>query len=526
MVTTASGIPLPPWAGPDDVAPGLTNRVGRPGAPPFTRGLHETMYRTKPWTIRQLAGFGTAKDTNGRYRLLLERGATGINGVFDYPSLRAVGSDDPRAFSDVGRGGVAVDVVEDFSDLFDGIPLDKVSVSLVSSQPIGAVIHLAMFLRAAAQRGFEPKDLSGTSQNDFLMETAVTIAPQALAPKDSFRLECDLIAYASEHLPRWNPVSVTGYNYREAGADAPLEMALVLAHAQAIARELLERGLEPRSFLPRLSFFLCAHNDLFEEVAKFRALRRMWSSWVRDDLGVADESCQRFRFHTQTSGATNVARFAHVNIARSAIQGLGAVLGGTQSLHINGYDEALSIPTEHAALTAMRTQYVLLHETGVARSADPLGGSWLVELLTDRIEEAASGTLATIDGLGGVVAATEAGWVHRELARLAFAHQQALEDGRSLVVGVNTALDGIDDEPPTFSLPAGTAARQKDRIDWVRHHRDDAGADRVAAAVVEACQSADNVVPAIVDAVEADLTLGELGDLLRGALGTWEPPLW
>ena len=450
---TASGIRVPVAARPADVAAGLHARLGEPGEFPFTRGPHPAMYRTRPWTMRQLAGFGSAADTNERYRLLLAQGATGINGVFDYPSLRAFGSDDDRAASDVGRGGVAVDVRDDFEQLFADIPLEDVSVSLVSSQPIGAVPHLAMFLRAADRRGLDPSRLAGTSQNDFLMETAVTIAPLALPPAASFRLECDLIEHAVRHLPRWNPVSITGYNYREAGADAPLEMALVLAHGQAIAAELDRRGLAPTAYLPRLSFFLCAHNDLFEEIAKFRALRRMWSTWVRDGLGVDDDRCQRFRFHTQTSGATNVARFAHVNIARSAIQALGAVLGGTQSLHINGYDEALSIPTEHAALTALRTQYVLLHETGVANAADPLGGSWLVEHLTDEIEASAQQTMATIEAEGGVVAATEHGWVHRELARCAFEQQRAIDDGEHLVVGLNTLMEGVDEQPASLRAP-------------------------------------------------------------------------
>ncbi len=484
------------------------------------------MYRGRPWTIRQLAGFGDAADTNERYRLLLGQGATGVNGVFDYPSLRAFGSDDPRAISDVGRGGVAVDIADDFDLLFADIRLDEISVSLVSSQPIGALPHLAMYLRAAERRGFERASLAGTSQNDFLMETAVTIAPEALPPAASFRLECDLAEYAVGQLPRWNPVSVTGYNYREAGADARLEMALALAHGQAIVVELLGRGCAPEAVLPRISFFMCAHNDFFEEVAKFRALRRMWSRWVRDDLGVTDDRSQRFRFHTQTSGATNVARFAHVNIARSALQALGAVLGGTQSLHINGYDEALSIPTEHAALTALRTQYVLLHETGVARSADPLGGSWLVEHLTDQIEAAASSELATIQQLGGVVAATEAGWVHRELARRAFEQQRSIEDRSSLVVGINCQVEGVDEPPAAFALPVETAVRQQERIREVVRRRREADAVRAKRDLADACLTGVNLMAPTMDAVDADVTLGEIGAVYRGALGTWEPPLW
>ncbi|CAN5428591.1 MAG: methylmalonyl-CoA mutase [Acidimicrobiia bacterium] len=524
--TTASGIPVPVCAGPSTVAPGLEDRLGEPGGFPFTRGLHEVMYRERPWTIRQLAGFGSAADTNERYRLLLRQGATGINGVFDYPSLRAFGSDDERAASDVGRGGVAVDVIDDFEDLFAGIPLADVSVSLVSSQPIGAVPHLAMYLRAAQRRGVDLHQLAGTSQNDFLMETAITIAPLALPPQASFRLECDLVEFATLHLPRWNPLSVTGYNYREAGAEAPLEMALVLAHGRAVACELIRRGHAPEAFLPRLSFFLCAHNDFFEEIAKFRAIRRMWSHWVRDELGVADERCQRFRFHTQTSGVTNVSRFAHVNIARSALQALAAVMGGTQSLHVNGYDEALSIPTEHAALTALRTQYVLLHESGVASATDPLGGSWLVEHLTDEIEQAAEQVLAQIETHGGIVASTENGWVHRELARQAFDHQRALEDGTRLVVGVNTQLEGPDEQPAPFPLPSGTVEGQRARIATVLERRDSGRAEQALACLAEVCRSDENVMDAALRAVDADVTLGEFGQVFRSALGTWEFPLW
>jgi methylmalonyl-CoA mutase N-terminal domain/subunit len=523
---TSSGIRVPACAGPEHVRPGLGERTGRPGEFPYTRGVRAEMYRERAWTIRQLAGFGTATDTNARYRTLLERGATGINGVFDYPSLRAFDSDDPRARADVGRGGVAVDVSDDFDDLFAGIPLDRVSVSLVSSQPIGAVCHFAMFVRAAERRGIAREMLSGTSQNDFLMETAITIAPEALPPAGSFRLECDLAEFTLRSVPRWNPVSVSGYNYREAGADAPLEMALALAHGQAVVRELLNRGLEPERILPRISFFLDAHNDFFEEVAKFRATRRMWAHWVRDELGVKDTASQRFRFHVQTSGVTNTARCAQVNIARSMVQALSAVLGGAQSLHVNGYDEAVSIPTEQAALTALRSQLVLLHETGVARSADPLGGSYLVEYLTDSIEDRARATLRQIDAFGGIVAATEQAWVHRELSRIAIATQEALENGDALVVGVN--LDAEDDAQPIegFEIPAGTCERQAERLAAVRKRRDGAGVTRALDCVASACRESVNVVPAVIAAVDADATLGELGLVFRDTLGRWEFPLW
>ncbi|MGH8517846.1 MAG: methylmalonyl-CoA mutase family protein, partial [Panacagrimonas sp.] len=297
-ITTHSGIPLPGVAGPEHLHPDHAARVGTPGQFPFTRGIRDQMYRDRPWTIRQLAGFGTAADTNRRYRMLLASGSNAINGVFDYPSLRAFDSDDPRARSDVGNGGVAIDVRDDFDDLFDQIPLDRTSVSLVSSQPIGAVPHFAMYLRTAERRGIAPSALSGTSQNDFLMETAITIAPEALPPAGSFQLECDLAQFTIREVPRWNPVSVSGYNYREAGADAPLEMAMVLSHGQAIARELIGRGLAPEAVLPRISFFLDSHSDFFEEIAKFRAARKIWAEVMRDRFGAKNERSWKLRFHT------------------------------------------------------------------------------------------------------------------------------------------------------------------------------------------------------------------------------------
>jgi methylmalonyl-CoA mutase N-terminal domain/subunit len=523
---TGSGIPLPIVADASHVRPGLEERLGAPGEFPFTRGVRSHMYRGRPWTVRQLAGFGTGTDTNARYRALLAGGATGVNGVFDYPSLRAFDSDDERAMADVGRGGVAVDVRDDFDDLFAGIALDEVSVSLVSSQPVGAVPHLAMFLRSAERRGFDPGALSGTSQNDFLMETAITIGPGVLPPADSFRLSCDVVEHALAHLPRWNPISVSGYNYREAGADAQLELGLSLAHGQAVARELLGRGLEPGAFLPRITFFFDAHNDFFEEIAKYRAARRMWATWVRDELGVTDPAAQRLRFHVQTSGVTNVARHVHVNIARSMVQALGAVLGGTQSLHVNGFDEAFSVPTEAAALTALRSQLVLLHENGVAKTADPLGGSYLVEYLTDEMEERTQTLVDQIDRQGGIVAATDSGWVHGELARTAFQTQQDIDGGRQRVVGLNVAADGPEEDVEVFVLPPGTLERQRRRLEDARARRDDRETAAALEAVQDACGSGDNVMGPVLAAIDADATVGEVGQAFRTAFGTWEYPLW
>jgi methylmalonyl-CoA mutase N-terminal domain/subunit len=397
---------------------------------------------------------------------------------------------------------------------------------LVSSQPIGAVTHLAMFLATAARRGIAREALAGTSQNDFLMETAITIAPAALPPRGSFQVECDLIEFAIRELPRWNPVSISGYNYREAGADAVLESALALAHAQAVAHEMIRRGHAPESFLSRISFFLNAHSDFFEEVAKFRAIRRAWAVWVRDVLGVQHEPSQRLRFHVQTSGVSNTARHAHVNIARSMTQALSAVLGGMQSLHVNGFDEAVSIPSEHAAMTALRSQYVLLHETGVARSADPLGGSYLVESLTDQMQERVARVVAEIDELGGVVAATESGWVHSELARLSFEAQKAIDDGDQLIVGVNTMTDGVDVPVEMFPLPPDALPRQLARLAEARRQRNESQAAAAVADVGAAAGAGVNVMPAVERAVAAGATLGEIGESLRQSFGRWDFPLW
>lgn len=501
-------------------------RIGEAGHYPFTRGIHEQMYRQRPWTMRQLAGFGSAKDTNERYKLLLKEGATGINGVFDYPTLRAFGSDETQAAPDVGRGGVAIDVLDDMRDLFADIDLSSVSTSIVSSQPIGTVPLLAMYLVEAERRGYARHELSGTTQNDFLMETAITIAPQALGPASSFRLECDVIEYSVQHLPKWNPVSITGYNYREAGADAVTEAALCLEHGRAIVEELTRRGIEPSRTLPRISFFLNAHSDFFEEVAKFRAIRRMWAQYVRDELGVTDARCQKFRFHTQTSGASNVARFAHVNIARSALQSLAAILGGTQSLHINGYDEAVSIPSEHAAMTALRTQYVLLHETGVASAVDPLGGSWFVESLTDDFEERTRERAAEIQGAGGIVEATTSGWVHSELAKQAYSLQREIDEQHRLIVGLNFLNEGIDEEPSLFELPTGTFENQQHRINEARSNRDESQAIDALNQLHDELKAGNNCMPATFNAVQGGCTVGEIGSTLRRTLGVWTPPLW
>ena len=525
-ITTASGIPLPPVVTPEHVAPDVERRLGGPGTAPYTRGIHAGMYRDRPWTVRQLAGFGSATDTNARYRLLLDKGATGINAVFDYPSLRAFDSDHPLAVPDVGRGGVAVDVTEDFDDLFAGIDLETVSVSLVSSQPIGAAPHLAMYLKAADKRKLNWDQLRGTSQNDFLMETCITIAPQALPPAASFRVACDVAEFCVQHLPRWNPISVAGYNYREAGADAVLELALTLAHGRAVVDELNRRGVPVSEAAGRVTFFLNAHNDLFEEIAKFRAARRMWYRIVHDELGCSDERAAKFKFHVQTSGMTCTAEQPLVNVARSALQAFAAICGGAQSMHVNGYDEAVSIPSEHAATVALRTQQVLQYESGIARSADPFGGSYLIEYLTDQMEAQVLDLMGDITAQGGIVAATESGWVHKEIGARAYEQMRGVTDGSYPVVGVNV---GRDEEAPSvtpFTLPADTVERQKSRLDETRRSRDQNRYADAISRIVEDFKADVNVMPAVLAAVDAGATVGEIGQALRDVAGPWEFPLW
>ena len=479
------------------------------------------MYRGRTWTVRQLAGFGTARDTNERYRFLLSNGATGINAVFDYPSLRAFDSDDPRALPDVGRGGVAVDVVADFEDLFAGIPIDSVSASLVSSQPVGAVPHLAMFLEAATRRGVSWSSLRGTSQNDFLMETCITIGVDALSPESSFRMECDLAEFSIEHLPRWNPVSVAGYNYREAGADAVLEVALSIAHARAVVEELINRGVDADEAAARITFFFAAHLNLFEEVAKFRAARRVWHRTTTDGLGCRSERGTRLRFHTQTAGTTFSAESPLSNIARGAIEALAAIAGGTQSLHVNGFDEAHAIPTERSAALALQTQHILLRETGVAASADPFGGSYLVEHLTDEIEAAILDTIACIDAAGGIVALVDNGWIHQELATRSYEHFAAAE-----LEADHDAPDGVDDVPETtFVLPPDTAERQHERLAAARQGRDGQRVAKLLSDLERDAARGRNVLPATLEAVRAGATVGDVGRSIREACGTWTIPI-
>jgi methylmalonyl-CoA mutase N-terminal domain/subunit len=524
---TLSGFDVKPLYTPDDLAGfDYLRDLGFPGEAPFIRGVHPTMYRGRTWTHRQLAGFGPPEETNKRYKFLLQQGASGINGVFDYPTLRGYSSDDPDVYADVGRGGVAIDTVDDMRILFDGIPIDQVSVSLVTCQPICNISMQSMYFANALDRGIPLDRLAGTSQNDFLMETATTIAPGVLPPQASFKVSCDAIEFCTKNAPRWNPVSFAGYNYREAGCTAPQEVALVIAHAIACSEEMLKRGLEIDSFANRLSFFLSAHNDFFEEIAKYRAARRIYCSIMKKRFNARDPRSLMFRFHVQTAGVALTAQQPLNNVARAAYHALAAVLGGAQSVHVDAYDEALCTPTELSSVTALRTQQILQNETGVTNTIDPLGGSYFLESLTNRMETEICGILDEIDRLGGLVKAVENGWIHKEIAEAAYKYQWAIENGEMPIVGVNCFK--IEDEVlpiELFSSPE-TLKVQKKKLQIIKKKRNATEVARSLDAISRCCEKNGNLMELMVGAVKSHLTEGEISQTLKRVYGVWNPPLF
>ena len=524
---TLSGFDVKPLYTPDDLAGfDYLRDLGFPGEAPFIRGVHPTMYRGRTWTHRQLAGFGPPEETNKRYKFLLQQGASGINGVFDYPTLRGYSSDDPDVYADVGRGGVAIDTVDDMRILFDGIPIDQVSVSLVTCQPICNISMQSMYFANALDRGIALDRLAGTSQNDFLMETATTIAPGVLPPQASFKVSCDAIEFCTKNAPRWNPISFAGYNYREAGCTAPQEVALVIAHAIACSEEMLKRGLKIDSFANRLSFFLSAHNDFFEEIAKYRAARRIYCSIMKKRFNARDPRSLMFRFHVQTAGVALTAQQPLNNVARAAYHALAAVLGGAQSVHVDAYDEALCTPTELSSVTALRTQQILQNETGVINTIDPLGGSYFLESLTNRMETEICGILDEIDRLGGLVKAVENGWIHKEIAEAAYKYQWAIENGEMPIVGVNCFK--IEDEVlpiELFSSPE-TLKVQKKKLQIIKKKRNATEVARSLDAISRCCEKNGNLMELMVSAVKNHLTEGEISQTLKRVYGVWDPPLF
>lgn len=482
------------------------------------------MYRGRVWTVRQLAGFGVPEETNERIRILLEQGATGVNLVFDYPTLRGYNSDDPIAEADVGLGGVAIDSVHDMEAVFSGIPIEKVSVSLVTCNPSAAISLLSMYFVLAEKRGISLSNLSGTTQNDFLMETAITNAPEVIPPRHSFKLSCDIVEFCAKRAPKWNPVSYTGYNYREAGSTAIQEVAFVLCNAIAYTEEMIRRGWDVDGFAPRLSFFFSSHSDFFEEIAKYRAARRLWYKTMKERFKAKNPRSYTLRFHVQTAGVSLTAQQPINNVSRAAFQGLAAVLGGAQSIHVDAYDEALCTPTEQAALVALRTQQIIQCETNVASTIDPMGGSYSVEYLTNEIERRVAEYVANIETMGGIVVATENGWLHKEIANSANEYQNALESSELKVVGVNCYRV---DEEPTIDVfrTSGTIERQQGKLEKLREERDEAQTRSCLNILKEKCHSGENIMPLVLEAVKADATIEEITDVFRREFGVWNMPL-
>lgn len=523
---TLSGIPIALLYTPSDIGElDYIRDLGFPGKEPYTRGIYPTMYRGKQWTVRQLAGFSTPEETNRRIRLLLDQGATGVNLVFDYPTLRGYDSDDPIAEADVGHGGVAIDSIYDVEKVFEGIAIDKISVSLVTCNPITTITLLAMYFAIAGKNELGLSNLSGTTQNDFLMETAITNAPEVIPPKHSFKLSCDVVEFCVKHAPRWNPISYAGYNYREAGGNAIQEIAFVLANATACIEEMTRRKLDVDSVAPRLSFFLSAHNDFFEEIAKYRAARRLWTKILKERFRAKNPRSHTLRFHVQTAGVTLTAQQPLNNISRAAYQALAAVLGGAQSIHVDSYDEALCVPTEQAAMVALRTQQILQCETNVNSTVDPLGGSYYVEYLTNEIERRTVDYMKRIDEtVGGIVQAADSGWLQKEIADSGHEYQQGLESEELKMVGVNCFR--VEEETPieVFSLPEAVES-QKANLEKLKKKRDAASLATCLQALRKKCSTSENLMPYVMEAVKAEATVGEITNVLRQEFGLWKMPL-
>jgi methylmalonyl-CoA mutase N-terminal domain/subunit len=494
----------------------LLRDVGFPGEPPFTRGVQANMYRGRLWTMRQYAGFGSAKATNERFRLLLARGQTGLSVAFDLPTQMGRDSDHPMALGEVGKVGVAIDTIEDMEQLFDGIPLGEVSTSMTINATAG--ILLALYVTVARRRGVPLHALRGTIQNDLLKEY-VARGTYIHPPRPSLKVIGDIFAWAAREVPKWNVISVSGYHMREAGCDAAQELAFTLANGITYVETALAAGLDAEQFASQLSFFFNVHNNLLEEVAKFRAARRLWSDIMATRFGVTSARGRALKFHCQTAGSTLTAQQPLNNVVRVTLQALAAVLGGCQSLHTNSYDEALALPTEQSATLALRTQQVIAEESGVADFVDPLGGAWAIERLTRDLEDAARAYLARIDGLGGMVAAIEQGYVQREIQEASYRYQMEVERGERRVVGLNVHREAQDEPVPLQHVDPSLESEQVARLRAFRAARDDARTRAALAAVERAAREGANVMPPIVEAVDANATVGEIADALRRVYG-------
>ncbi|HEV2353478.1 MAG TPA: methylmalonyl-CoA mutase family protein [Puia sp.] len=527
-MTTESGIPvkkvytpadLPPSDAPNGADPSLPAAATElPGQYPFTRGIQPDMYRGKLWTMRQYAGFSTAEESNARYHYLLGQGVMGLSVAFDLPTQIGYDSDHPLAEGEVGKTGVAIDSLEDMESLFKGIRLEDVSTSMTINAT--GFILLAFYTALAKKQGAELNRLNGTIQNDILKEYAAR-GTYIYPPKPSMRIITDIFEWCSRELPKWNTISISGYHIREAGSTAVQEVAFTLSNGKAYVRAAMERGLNIDVFGKRLSFFFNAHNNLFEEVAKFRAARRMWAQ-IMKELGATDPKAMMLRFHTQTGGSTLTAQQPLNNISRVTVQTLAAVLGGTQSLHTNGYDEALSLPTEEAARTALRIQQIVAFESGAPDTADPLAGSYYVEALTGELEAAAWRLIRQIDRMGGSVSAIEQGFIQEEIARSAYEHQQKVESGEKIIVGVNKFTVAEKDAIPVFRVDDNIRQVQIEKLAALKKRRDPARVDSILQSLNDAAASGENIMPAVLAAVENDCTLGEIADTMREVFGEYK----
>ncbi len=517
---TSSGIDLPAAFDPANTEPvDYEKDLNPPGEFPYTRGIYSNMYRGRLWTMRQYAGYATAEESNARYKYLLAQGTTGLSVAFDLPTQIGLDSDDALAAGEVGKVGVAIDSLEDMLRLFDGIPLDSVSTSMTINAT--AAILLSLYLAVARRQNVSFEKVKGTLQNDILKEY-IARGTYIYPPAPSLRLVTDTFAFCAHEVPNWNTISISGYHIREAGSTAVQEVAFTLADGITYVEAALKAGLEIDDFAPRISFFFNAHNNLLEEIAKFRAARRLWARIMRDRFKARDARSQMLRFHTQTAGSSLTAQQPEVNVVRTTIQALAAVLGGTQSLHTNAMDEALALPTEEAARLALRTQQVIAYESGVADSADPLAGSYAIEQLTHEIEDRASNYLERIDAMGGMLRAIETGYVQKEIQESAYRYQRAIEQEESIVVGMNRFQSSEDSSVPTLRVNPAIEQQQIERLRAVRERRDSATVEIALAKLQEAALGTENLLPHILDSVEAYATVGEISNRLRNVWGEYK----
>jgi methylmalonyl-CoA mutase N-terminal domain/subunit len=516
--STMSGVPIKPLYTPDDIEGDFDEKIGYPGEYPYTRGVYPNMYRGRLWTIRQFAGYGSAEDTNKRFKYLIENGQTGLSVAFDMPTLMGLDSDSPLSLGEIGIEGVAVDSLEDVEKLFEGIPMGEISTSMTINAP--AHVLLAMYVVAAEKQGVKPEDLRGTNQNDILKEY-IAQKEWLFPPEPSMQVFKDMLVYATEHMPRWNTISISGYHIREAGSTAAQELAFTLSDGFAYVEAGIEAGLDVDDFAPRLSFFFNSHIDFFEEIAKFRAARRIWATVMKEKYGAKDERSLLMRFHTQTAGVSLTAQEPYNNVARTAFEALAAILGGTQSLHTNSFDEALALPSEEAVRIAVRTQQIAALETGVTNTIDPLGGSYFVEALTDELERQAYEYFKQIEDLGGVVKAIEDGFQMREIADASARYQREVEGQQRYIVNVNAYEPKDEKDVETHRVSQEVGENQLKRLEELKERRDNDQVEKCLEAVKKAAREGENTMYLVIEAVRAYATVGEISSAMQEVYGTY-----